>query len=213
MKEVVIRDQELILHPSKSIYWKNNKTLLIADFHIGKSAHFRRNGFPVHTGVDQVNLKNLFKLLNTYPAEHLIFLGDLFHNKVNREWEVLQKLLSNFQSLAVSLVLGNHDLLSTTFYQQMNIEVFPIKICMNPFVLTHKPLVEPSEEGYHLAGHLHPGIVLRGKGRQSVRLPCFYFNEYQGIMPAFGEFTGMAMIRPKKNDQVYVVTDRGVVDV
>jgi hypothetical protein len=52
-----------------------------------------------------------------------------------------------------------------------------------------------------------------GKGRQAITLPCFYFGKQQGLLPAFGAFTGIARIRPKKNDRVYVIAENKVMAV
>ena len=51
---------------------------------------------------------------------------------------------------------------------------------------------------------------LRGKGRQNMKLPCFYFGERYGIMPAFGNFTGTAIIPIKEGDQVFGLTENSV---
>ncbi len=55
------------------------------------------------------------------------------------------------------------------------------------------------------SGHVHPGVRLQGKGKQSLSLPCFHFTEKQCIMPAFGEFTGKFIIKPNGKDRVYVI--------
>ena len=41
-----------------------------------------------------------------------------------------------------------------------------------------------------LGGHLHPACRIHGRGRDSLRLPCFVSDGRQVILPAFGEFTG-----------------------
>ena len=41
-----------------------------------------------------------------------------------------------------------------------------------------------------LGGHLHPACRIHGRGRDSLRLPCFVSDERQVILPAFDEFTG-----------------------
>jgi metallophosphoesterase superfamily enzyme len=92
---------------------------------------------------------------------------------------------------------------------------------LGPFLLTHHPLEESSEQPgaevtpkyYNLAGHLHPGVTLRGGGRQSVTLPCFYFGRNTGLLPAFGAFTGLARIKPRKEDKVYVIADEKIIPV
>ena len=81
------------------------------------------------------------------------------------------------------------------------------------FILTHEPMENPAGEYYNLAGHIHPGVHLSGKGRQSITLPCFYFGQHQGILPAFGSFTGLAMINPKVNDQVFAIADGKILNL
>jgi len=65
---------------------------------------------------------------------------------------------------------------------------------------------------YILCGHIHPAIRLQGTGRQSARVPCFYFSKHQAILPAFGAFTGMYTIQPKEQDQVFLVVQNKVLN-
>ncbi len=64
-----------------------------------------------------------------------------------------------------------------------------------------------------LAGHLHPAVSLSGPGRQRERLPCFLFGERVGILPAFGDFTGGAAVRPRPGDRVFAVAEDEVVPI
>ena len=45
--ELQIKQQRIQLLPEGAAYWVNTKSLLIADAHLGKIAHFRKNGFAV----------------------------------------------------------------------------------------------------------------------------------------------------------------------
>lgn len=67
--------------------------------------------------------------------------------------------------------------------------------------------LEPGSAGYVLAGHLHPAYVLRGRIGERLRLPCFVFGPAGAILPAFGEFTGHAEVRPGPEDRIYLVGD------
>ena len=42
--ELQIKQQRIKLLPEGAAYWVNTKSLLIADAHLGKIAHFRKNG-------------------------------------------------------------------------------------------------------------------------------------------------------------------------
>ena len=83
--------------------------------------------------------------------------------------------------------------------------------------MTHIPLGLPLTDenfGWHnIAGHIHPAVQLVGKGRDRMRLPCFYCTDEQTLLPAFGSFTGSKSIKPNKTDSVYVCTGKKVVEV
>lgn len=60
------------------------------------------------------------------------------------------------------------------------------------------------------SGHIHPGVQLKGKGRQKLRLPCFYQGMKQLILPAFGEFTGLYVLPAKDAVTIYPIADKKI---
>ena len=60
---------------------------------------------------------------------------------------------------------------------------------------------------------IHPAVALNGPGRQRLTLPCFHFGPQLGILPAFGEFTGTALMRREEGDRVYAIAGERVVKV
>jgi metallophosphoesterase superfamily enzyme len=48
---------------------------------------------------------------------------------------------------------------------------------------------------------------LRGKGRQSLRLPCFQVGREITLLPAFGAFTGGYAIERQANTRIFVTGD------
>ena len=42
-------------------------------------------------------------------------------------------------------------------------------------------------------------------------LPCFYFGRDYALLPAFGEFTGTAVVRPRAGEGVFVLAGDEVV--
>jgi metallophosphoesterase superfamily enzyme len=77
-------------------------------------------------------------------------------------------------------------------------------------VFAHEPA--PSPDGYVLAGHIHPGVILHGAGRQREKLRCFYFGREYAILPAFGSLTGMIAVRPRRGDRIFVLADGEVIE-
>lgn len=200
----------LILLPEKAIFIPEEKTLLLADLHLGKINHFRLAGIPLPSRANDENLERLIDVINKTRASKVVFLGDLFHSHYNHEWESLGQVLSHFPTSEFHLVLGNHDIMSQVQYERHRIKVCE-ELYLGPLYLTHE-VVEKSER-YNLAGHVHPGVRLTGRGRQSVTLPCFYFGKRQGLMPAFGSFTGLARVGIKKEDRVFAIADGKVLDL
>ncbi len=206
---IEIRGEKLFLLPEKAIYWEAQSLLLIADLHLGKSAHFRKNGIAVPAKAEERNWGLLHRLFKNIQPKRVNFLGDLFHSAYNKEWDVFGELIQKYPSIKFELTKGNHDILNPGLYKGLDIELYA-SLIEEPFIFTHEPL-EAKNNFYNLAGHIHPGVKLKGKGNQKHRLACFYFGKNGGLLPAFGSFTGLATIKLKKEDQVFVVAGEEVI--
>jgi len=201
--------QTLHLLPEKGIFWEEKNYLILADLHLGKAGHFRKSGIPISDLIHSKDILILDKLIAKFKPQQVIFLGDLFHSDHNQGWEVFKRWIKSKAPLPFKLVLGNHDVLDESSYRISNLEVME-KLSLHHFDLTHIP---EETELYNLAGHIHPAVRLTGKGRQSLRLPCFYFGKKNGLLPAFGNFTGTAKINIDKTDAVFAIADNKVVRV
>jgi len=210
LKKIVVEGEELVLLPQKALFWSKRKTLIVADLHLGKAAHFRKSGIPIPKNVHSEDLNILQDLIGSFQAETLIFLGDLFHSDYNLEWEDFSVWLKN-QTIKIILIKGNHDVLNQKIYEQTKMELIKDQLFLEPFLLSHHPLQHLESKYFNIAGHIHPGFQISGKGKQSMSLPCFYFCERQMIMPAFGRFTGKMLMAEKKGCEIYLIADNLVI--
>ena len=208
--DVEILEEKFGLFPQKAVFWKSQDTLLLSDLHLGKINHFRKAGIPVPQKANDHNVEVLVDLIQMCKPRRIVCLGDLFHSHYNAEWEVFGEVVKHFSSITFDLVLGNHDIMGQYQYKRKGI-VLHDQLRIGKFLLTHHPLESVPEGVYNMAGHIHPGVFLKGKGRQAVTLPCFYFGDNQAFLPAFGNFTGLARIAPKKEDKVYIVAENKVI--
>ena len=209
MKKIQINSQDFILHPSGAIYWKNKKMLLIADVHLGKVVHFRKHGAPIPPSAAYKNLEKLTEVTNYFEPETVCFLGDLFHSKLNEEWQNFEKWVE-YCKAEVILISGNHDILPKYLYEDLGVKVFD-ELSLDGFYLTHHPT--EIEGSFNFSGHIHPGIRMKGVGKQYVRLPCFYKTVNSLILPAFGNFTGKHILKPTEEDEVFVIVEGEVICV
>jgi len=199
--------QSLILSPEKALFWEQEKTLVVSDVHLGKSGHFRKHGIAVPQQVNSGNLERLSLLINQTRPDRLIFLGDLFHSEYNREWNEFVRWRWNYNELSIWLTTGNHDILNRQQYESLNLVLIE-QLIHPPFLFRHEPVTDLFEDGlYPVCGHIHPAVKLKGKGRQRVTLPCFYFSDTHALLPAFGNFTGTHKIKPGKHSNVFAVSE------
>jgi len=119
----------------------------------------------------------------------------------------------SFSSIKIKLVIGNHDILHKNWYDLSFIECIESFLQIDNIILSHDKLIIEDNTILNLYGHIHPGILLRGKAKQSLRLPCFWFSKNYGALPAFGRFTGYVTVHPKKGDKIFVIGDEKVFDL
>lgn len=209
MKEILLNHQEFLLHPSGAVYWPKTQTWLLADVHLGKVAHFRKHGIAVPRKAEGGFYQKVNALFDHFPPQRVIFLGDLFHSSRNNEWHLFAAWTKR-QSAKLILIKGNHDLITNSDFNSIGLTVYDT-LREGEFRFYHYP--NPSEDAFGFCGHLHPGVKLHGKGKQQLKLPCFFQSPNQLILPAFGTFTGLHLVNPSPNDRIYVTTGKGIQEI
>jgi DNA ligase-associated metallophosphoesterase len=209
----IIHNNHFWLSADRCIFWEEEKTLILSDLHFGKTGHFRKSGIAVPQNLFKEDLQRLFTQIQFYNPQQLLVVGDMFHSSANKELELFLKWRNDLSSLQVHLIKGNHDILKADWYRQAGITVHPHQYSINDFCFAHD--VEQSDcdtsASFFFTGHIHPGVVLNGMGKQSLRFPCFYFNHKFAILPAFSRFTGLASIDIKRTDSVYAIVEKAVI--
>jgi DNA ligase-associated metallophosphoesterase len=207
----VVRGEELRLLPERAAYWVRTRTLLIADPHFGKAAAFRAAGVPVPAGTTEGTLARIDATLARTAAARLVFLGDFLHARGGRSpatFATLGSWRERHAGLEVVLVRGNHDRRAGDPPGELRIACVDAPVVEPPFAFVHDPAMVPGS--YALGGHLHPAAVMIGRGRQRARLPCFWFTAQWAVLPAFGEFTGLATVSPGAGDELFVIAGDSV---
>lgn len=201
------------LHPHGALYWHAKSWLLLSDLHLGKAAHLRKAGLPLPEGHDDRTLARLDAVIAHFRPERVVIIGDLFHSAHNRAWEPFHAWCAR-QSAEIHLVLGNHDRLADRRYREAGITLHDEELIEPPFRFAHEPPEEDEQHPHHtVCGHLHPGVLLRGKGDQRLRLPCLLVGPQVTLLPAFGTNTGLHLVKPGSADRVFACAPASVVDV
>jgi uncharacterized protein len=204
-----VRGQHLWLSPHRCLFWEEEKSLILSDLHFGKTGHFRKAGIAVPQSVYREDLLRLLSLVQYFQPRQLLVVGDFFHSRENKELNLFRRWRDDFPDLGIRLVLGNHDILKEDWYEQAGITVSREVLRMGEFAFIHDIAEWTGEAGsaapYFFSGHLHPGIRIRGMGKQCLQFPCFYFGAEYAILPAFGRFTGTVSIDPELGSNVFAI--------
>jgi len=202
------------------LFWENEETLIVSDLHFGKTGHFRKSGIAVPQSVFEEDLQRLVAQLQHFSPRQLLVVGDLFHSVANKELNLFRKWRDDLPQLSICLVKGNHDILKEEWYTNAGITLANDRLMINGFCFTHdnqscEVKTEAGNEAllYTISGHIHPGIKVKGLGRQSLCLPCFYFGKEFAVLPAFSHFTGTALIEPKSGEDVFAIVNNDIVKV
>lgn len=207
-----IGENRFVLSAGRTLFWENQKCLILSDMHLGKSGHFRKNGIGIPQHMAREDLFRLSEEIRFFNPEKLIVVGDMFHSTDNREHDMFEKYRKEHIPIEIHLVRGNHDILSKEKYHSMGIQLHPDKMNFGNIILSHDlPATGVGPYDYYITGHAHPGISLKGRGGQSLKLPCFYFGESYAILPAYGRFTGTVGIEPTRLDEVFAIADRNII--
>lgn len=194
----------LMLLPEKAVFVPECDTLLVADAHIGKATSFRRLGVPVPAGTTDETLSVLTGLVRRLDAKRIVFLGDFLHSARSLGAATLETVLrwrELHAQLELTLVRGNHDDRAGDPPAVLDIQPFDEPLMLRGLALSHHPRAMAG--AFVLAGHLHPCVSIGGRAHDWHRLPCFWFSERVGVLPAFGAFTGMQSIRVQPGERVF----------
>ncbi len=219
-----IRNQQFWLTTDRTMYWEEEKALIVSDLHFGKTGHFRKSGIAIPPSVYKEDLQRLVVQIQYFQPRELIIVGDMFHSHANKELELFLKWRSDLSGIQIRLVRGNHDILKDEWYGQAGIDLSSQTLSRKDFHFIHdisdqfnrkEGFIQnfSEEHSYFFSGHIHPGIRINGIGKQSLCFPCFYFGKKHAVLPAFSRFTGVAMIYPEAEEKVFAIVNQELIQL
>lgn len=204
-KTIRLMDTNLTLLPERALLVPEYKTLVVADWHLGKGTHFRKAGIFMPPPSVEKDVQRVQALLDRHAVRTIVFLGDLFHSELNSEWHAFEKLRASNPATHFVLTRGNHDILPDELMRAAGVEVVD-RYLLGPGIYgTHHPQESSPLGGLHIAGHVHPGCLVSNAARQRYRLPCFYHQGHTLLLPAFGALTGLHLMPRRPGARIYPI--------
>jgi len=209
----------LLLHPGRAVIWPRRNTVIVADTHFGKTAHFGRHGIAVPAGSDAADRERLSSLIVETEAQRLVILGDFLHSALvveGREADHLHAWAVDLsKDVEMHVIAGNHDRGTSSIWAE-SLHWWEDEWIDPPFQFIHDAeRASSSDENplFTLSGHIHPVVRLRGLMKRAMRVPVFWQRTTGLVLPAFGLFTGGIAVRPTPGDCLYAVGPSGVVSL
>jgi len=187
-QDISFSDTSLTLTNQRVLFWKEHSTLILSDLHLGKAAHFRKNGIALPTQVTLQDLQRLEELIRYFSVTQVIIVGDLIHAGANTEVNLLRQFIAKFPHIKFILIKGNHDRFADERWKQLGIQEIHQNWRLDSICFTHHAF--PTADVYTISGHVHPGIHVRMPTKRTMTFPCFLVSTQQIILPAFSLFTG-----------------------
>ncbi|KQT18275.1 hypothetical protein ASG31_05985 [Chryseobacterium sp. Leaf404] len=209
-KIIKIKKQSFVMTNQRALFWENEKALVLSDLHIGKTAHFRKNGIALANQVFENDLQRLSVLIEYFQPEKFIVVGDLLHAGDNSEVAEFCAWKDQFPHLEFYLVEGNHDRISKALDKKLCLHFKAEKYEFEDLVFIHD--YQKKQEKFQITGHIHPGYVINSPVKR-IKLPCFVVTDDQLLLPAFSEFTGLDTKNLPKKGKFYVFTDAEIYEI
>jgi len=203
------------LLPERALYWPAQRSLFIADLHLGKAQNFQREGIAVPATVMSADLARISRLVNQTGAEQLIVLGDFVHHRDGLTDSVTEQFKAwrgQFDSLSMAVVVGNHDNRSIPLIEHLGVQVHQYPLTIGAFYCAHDGAsLTVAEDQFIFSGHIHP--VLAMKQSRVGHVPLFVFSGQRAVLPAFSHFTAGQRIKPQSCIAAYAVAEGNVIKI
>ncbi len=173
--------------PAGALVWPAGRLVVVADLHLEKGSSYAARGKLLPPYDSRATLAALERVVETHRAEHVICLGDSFHDQ-NAAARLSAEELATIRRLTAARrwtwIAGNHD---PDPPAALGGEVMT-ELTLGPLVFRHQALADRPAPG-ELSGHFHPKATVATRSRR-ITARCFVTDGTRAILPSFGAYTG-----------------------
>lgn len=184
---MIVNGATLVPDPSGALFWPARKALVVADLHLEKGSSFAARGRLLPPYDSRATLAALERAIAAHRPDHVICLGDSFHDREaaarlsKQEIATIRRLTATHRW---TWIAGNHDpnppaILGGEIADDLTI---------GPLTFRHQALEDAPAPG-ELSGHFHPKASVATRGRR-ITARCFVTDGRRAILPSFGAYTG-----------------------
>ena len=193
---------DVLLDARRAIVLPSERTLALADLHLGYSWVQRRRGALMPLTTPETTASRVAALLGDHQPQHLVILGDLVHQATQQPGveEALDQLARAIPpEVTWTVCTGNHDRNLGRLLERLPRSVQLVSsVSMGGCLLHHgdtAPVRNPPEtfslegsEAFQIIGHEHPALRLGDGVATEAKVPCFMVSREVLVVPAFSDW-------------------------
>ena len=188
----------------RSLYFAEERTLVVADIHWGYADSHRRIGNLLPLWGDEQIAKRLQRLLSHYRPARMIWLGDSLHTRPRR---ALRKRFSkpSRADIEVIILAGNHD----RAWPRIDAPDYRLGDCY----FHHGDKTRDIETDLtEIIGHIHPAISWSDGAGLRLKVPALVEGKNRVILPSFSEWAGGAPWneRLEEGERLWLISQRKI---
>ncbi|MFH1424573.1 MAG: metallophosphoesterase [archaeon] len=166
-----------------ALWLKKQKTLIIADLHLGYENCMQKSGYML-PWFQYAEIKAKLQKIIPANVEKIIINGDLKHEFgqiPQQEWDEVKGMIDFLRTYTEDLILikGNHDSILSPIARHKKVELEPKGLLIDSYFITHghKLFEIPKEAKTIIIGHEHPAVSISdGISRELCK--CFLKGTY-----------------------------------
>ena len=203
--------KNVLLDSRLALFHEEEKWLAVADLHFGFELSQRMSGNLVPLWGMQSIEARLGELLRDYRPSHVIFVGDLVHDRSGaREFLSLMMRLRDQSHLI--LIAGNHDAEIKRRASKFNYFDLDLHDSFTTarFEFHHGDCERKQSGRTQIVGHFHPAATLRDGAGLRLKFPAFVQEENCWILPAFSPWAAGTDWEENDGSRVWACTPQRI---
>ncbi len=220
----------LFITCDRSLWYEPEKTVIIADLHLGIESSLADQGTTVPRVQKELIIDGLSNIIDKYEPRTLVIAGDLKHefgrNRKQEFREIYEVMDFLRERTSLVVIRGNHDNFLKTITNSAGIPFYERSLTIGDMTVSHGHL-PIDKKGILVIGHEHPSIRIRDEMSATFKSSCFLYHDTGIIvLPAFTPLAyGRDILQAKgfiseplkridpDEFQVCLVSDEGLMDL
>ncbi|HLR00184.1 MAG TPA: hypothetical protein VK102_07385 [Sphingobacterium sp.] len=204
-KRIKVKNIPIHLLTKRAAYLPSYKTMAVSDWHLNKLDDNTEYG-KKSVDFDKEELDQFGELVDEYEPQRVVLLGNTFHPNWDADWQLLYDFAEKYTDIEFVFTQKDYPKeIAQKFGRLPNFRFVLQYILDHKICFSYNLDVLTSEDFLCIAGGELPGCIVSGSGGQMYRMPCFKVSNNVLVMPSYGKWTSLNILKKEKNTRLYAI--------